>query len=77
MFWGSVFPETQCHKEYQGLPPPGAMGARPEGTNITCGEGTEESDIALGERSVVGPTEVQHQGHPDDGDSVPAGGPPG
>lgn len=53
------------------------MGADQEVTSITCGEGSEESDIALGEGSIVGPTEVQHQGHPDDGDAVPAGGPPG
>lgn len=48
-----------------------------EGTNVTCAEGLEESNVALSEGSVVGPTEVQHQGHPDDGDIVPAGEPSG
>ena len=47
--------------------PPGEM------TSFTCGEGREESDVALGEGSVVGPTEIQHQGNPDDRDTVPAG----
>lgn len=72
-----MFLETQGQGEHQGLPPPGATGANQKGTDITCGEGREESDVALGKGSVVGPTEVQHQGDPDDGDTVPAGGPPG
>lgn len=41
------------------------------GYRVLCGEGCEESDIALGEGLVVGPTEVQHQGNPDDGHAVP------
>lgn len=72
MVWGSVFLETKDQGEHGGFLPPGATGANHEGTYITCGEGCEESNVALGEGLVVGPTEVQHQGHPDDGDIVPA-----
>ena len=67
-----MFSETQDQGEHQGLRPSGATGAIEEGPDVTCGEGREESDIALGEGSVVGPTEIQHQGNPDDGDAVPA-----
>ena len=77
MLQGSKVSETQEQEQHQG-PTPRSYGSRTAGRpDITCGEGRQELHVALGESAIVGPTEVQDQGDPDDGDAVPAGRPSG
>ena len=65
-------------RESTKVPAPRSHGSCTAGRpDITCGEGRQELDVALGKGAVVGPTAVQDQGDPDDGDAVPAGRPSG